>query len=468
MNDDTNQPGSFDPSQPVRIPPYNDEQAQTQPDRPAYETAPAAHPAAPFAASAGDTAPTPPTPPTPPAEPMAPTPVAQATAPAPPSPARSGSRHSTGAVIAAGLVGGLIGALIVAATAGALYLSFFGAARATTTTGKTITGNPITIAAKSLVEPAVAVARKVLPSVVNVTIYQSNGFSGTSQAVGNGSGVVYKAGGYIVTNNHVVANADRITVKVGMEELPAKVIGTDPKTDLAVIKVEKDLPLITVGDSSQLEVGQTVIAVGSPFGLDKTVTSGIVSALGRSEIGDSSAANAPVAAYTNLIQTDAAINPGNSGGALVDTEGKLVGINTMIATGGQSAQNAGVGFAIPSATVVSVADQIISTGKVSHPFLGVSSTTLTPDLAATLGKGAPANGAVAVSVIAGSPAAKAGIQANDVVVKIGDTAVTSADGLVLAIRSQKVGASVPIQVWRNGKTITVDTVIGTDLANTTQ
>jgi S1-C subfamily serine protease len=440
MTDGINTPEPFDRTEPVRIPAYGDELAATQP---AWQATP------------------------PPAE----EPVSPA-APEPPAShghtpkSRDGSRHSTGAVIAAGLVGGLIGAVIVAGTGTALYLSFLAGPRVTSTAGKVVANNPITIAAKSLVEPAVAVARKVLPSVVNVTIYQNGGFTGASQAVGNGSGVVYKAGGYIVTNNHVVENADRITVKVGMQELEAKVIGTDPKTDLAVIKVDKDLPLITVGDSGNLEVGQTVIAVGSPFGLDKTVTSGIVSALGRSELGDQTAGNTPVAAYTNLIQTDAAINPGNSGGALVDTEGKLVGINTMIATGGQAAQSAGVGFAIPSATVVSVADQIIATGKVSHPYLGISSVTLTPDLASTLGKGAPTNGAVAVSVIAGSPADSAGIKANDVIVKIGDTDIKSADGLVLAIRSQKVGDAVPIVVWRNGKTVTVNATIGTDLATT--
>ena len=437
MSDETNQSAPFESTEPVRIPPYGDEPTAPQPPVSASPPVP----------------PTPPTPPTPPAGPVAEKPA--------------GTRHSTGAVIAAGLVGGLIGAVIVAGTAGAFYLSMFGALRpATSTGGKSLASNPITIASKSLVEPAVAVARKVLPSVVNVTIYQTSGFTGNSQAVGNGSGVVYKAGGYIVTNNHVVENADRITVKVGMKELDAKVIGTDPKTDLAVIKVNEDLPLITVGDSSKLQVGQTVIAVGSPFGLDKTVTSGIVSALGRSELGDQSSGSAPVAAYTNLIQTDAAINPGNSGGALVDTEGQLVGINTMIVTGNQASQNAGVGFAIPSATVVSVADQIISTGKVSHPFLGVSSVTLTPDIVATLGKGAPTSGAVAVSVIAGSPAGKAGIQANDVITQIGDAPIASADALVLAIRGQKVGAVVPVKIWRGGQVVTVNATIGTDLATT--
>ena len=430
MSDETHQPAPFDQTQPVRIPPYGDEQAEAQP-------------------AFGESAPLPPAPPIPPAAPEESR-----------SAARAGTRHSTGAVIVAGLVGGLIGALVVAGTAAALYLSAFGIAR---DSSRPVAANPVTIAAKAIVEPAVAVARKVLPSVVNVTIYQRGGFSGASRAFGNGSGVVYRAGGYIVTNHHVVVDADRITVRVGMQELEATVIGTDPKTDLAVIKVEKDLPLITVGDSTALQVGETVIAVGSPFGLDKTVTSGIVSALGRSELGDQTSANAPVAAYTNLIQTDAAINPGNSGGALVDTQGRLVGINTMIVTG-RAEQSAGVGFAIPSATVVSVADQIIASGKVSHPFLGVSSVTLTPDLAATLGKGAPTTGAVAVSVIAGSPAAMAGMKANDVIVKIGDEKIDSADALVLAIRSQKVGATLPIEVWRDGKTVTVSATIGTDLA----
>jgi putative serine protease PepD len=451
-------PPAYDQPQTVRIPGY-ERTAETP-------AAVAGQPGTTMDPAAAPVLPGEPLPPAPPAEqPYAPEPVQAEPA------SRTG--HSTGAVVGAGIVGGLFGALVVAGLFFALIVSGIGIPRSVRVTpgaAATTASAAVKISPSSLVEPAVAVARQVLPSVVNVTVYQAGHFGGDSQAAGNGSGVAYKAapdgGTYVITNNHVVEGAEKITVKVGAKELPATVVGADPKTDIAVIKVAQDLAPIDVGDSSKLEVGQTVVAVGSPFGLDKTVTVGIVSALGRSELGDSTqgqgqGASPEITAYTNLIQTDAAINPGNSGGALVDQQGRLVGINTLIAAPA-AAQSAGIGFAIPQATVTSVADQIIKGGKVEHPFLGVRSGSLTPDTVAQMGQGAPKSGAMVVDVVAGSPAAKAGLARNDVITSIAGAPVTSAETLILAIRGQEVGKSVSVEYWRGGKTETKQVTIGSD------
>ncbi len=388
--------------------------------------------------------------------------AAPASAPAP--------RRSLGAMIAAGAIGGILGALLVGGVVTALFTSGIGIPRTVVVPSPAATPTSVKINPSVIAEPAVAVARKVLPSVVNVSIYQTSQLGGGQQLVGNGSGVVYRSGGYIITNNHVVDQAEKITVRVGAKELPATVVGADPKTDIAVIKVGEDLPAIEVGDSSKLEVGQTVVAVGSPFGLDKTVTIGIVSALGRSELGDAGqsqgqGASPGITAYTNLIQTDAAINPGNSGGALVDTQGRLIGINTLIAAPAAQ-QSAGIGFAIPESTAVSVADQIVKTGKVAHPFLGVRSGTLSPDMVTQMGAGAPSQGAVVVDVIAGSPAAQVGLKADDVITSLAGKPVASSDDLILVIRAQKVGDRVPIEYWRAGKTQKTTITVGSDQTST--
>ena len=214
---------------------------------------------------------------------------------------------------------------------------------------------------------ATAVAKKVVPSVVSVTIQQPvTDFSGNQsyRKVGTGSGVIIRADGYILTNNHVVEGAERVIVTVGLEDKVATVVGTDPSTDLAVLKIEgSGYPAVEAGSSKALQVGQFVMAVGSPFGLEKTVTSGIVSALQRSEQAQGQTAN-DITTYTNLIQTDAAINPGNSGGALVDGQGKLVGINSLIQSpsgGVGAAQSAGIGFAIPVDFAIDIANQLIET-----------------------------------------------------------------------------------------------------------
>jgi serine protease Do len=267
---------------------------------------------------------------------------------------------------------------------------------------------------------------------------------------GLGSGVIVSADGYILTNNHVVQGAD--TIKVSLNdgrELTAKVVGTDPQTDLAVVKVDaKDLPAITFADSERVEVGDRVLAVGNPFGVGQTVTSGMVSGLGRATMGLD---------YEDFIQTDAAINPGNSGGALVDAEGRLIGVNTAILS--RSGGSQGIGFAIPANLARNVMEQLASGGKVVRGYLGVSIQDVTPALAAEF-KLKAHEGALVGEVVPGGPAAKAGLQDGDVIKELGGKAVTDARHLKLTVANFAPGASVPAVVLRDGQTIKVDLKVG--------
>jgi putative serine protease PepD len=366
-------------------------------------------------------------------------------------------RRRRGGALVGGLVGGLIGAGLVAA---AVYL-FPPTARVTTP--RAIQPGAITIATDGSAQPVEAVAAKVTPSVVNVAIVQTgvNPYTGArvTQAVGNGSGVVIRADGYILTNNHVVENADSIVVRIGTEDLEATVVGTDPSTDLAVIKVAKTgLRPADIGSSTSLRVGEAVVAVGSPFGLDKTVTSGIVSALHRTNLGSDGGS---IARYTNLIQTDAAINPGNSGGALCDLAGRVVGINTLIQTGGAQ-QSAGIGFAIPIDFAKGVADQLIATGRAEHPFLGVSMATVDADVATQMGLPAGTVGALIQEVVAGSPAEKAGLRAEDVMVSMGGEVVASVEDAFAAIRGGAIGKPIEVVVLRAGARTSISVTPGSD------
>jgi putative serine protease PepD len=379
-----------------------------------------------------------------------PTPYAQLPTPTP------APRRRVGGLLG-GLIGGLIGAGLVA---GAVY--------AFPPTTKLITptqseSGTITIATDGTAQPIEAVAAKVTPSVVNVAIAQTgvNPYTGAhvTQTVGNGSGVVIRADGYILTNNHVVQNADSIVVRIGTEDLVATVVGTDPSTDLAVIKVAKTgLRPAEIGTSTTLKVGETVVAVGSPFGLDKTVTSGIISALHRTNLASDGGS---IARYTNLIQTDASINPGNSGGALCDLRGRVVGINTLIQTGGAQ-QSAGIGFAIPIDFAKGVADQLIATGRAEHPFLGVSMATVDADVASQMGLPSGTVGSLIQEIIAGSPAEKAGLKVGDVIVEMGGEAVTSVEDAFAAIRSGAIGKPIDVTVLRAGSRTTVTVTLGSD------
>jgi len=312
---------------------------------------------------------------------------------------------------------------------------------------------PITTAAA----PAwVEIARAVKPAVVNVSVRGvrkdgaesddlSREFGGRAprrMLRGLGSGFVINANGYVVTNNHVVDGASDIRVKFGDgRELTGKVVGRDAKTDLALLKVEATgLPVIPLGDSAHLEVGEPVMAIGNPFGLEQTVTTGIVSATGRA-IG--------AGPYDDFIQTDASINPGNSGGPLINARGEVVGVNTAIASG--SGGSVGIGFAIPTNLVKPVVTQLASGNHVVvRGWLGVSIQALTPDLAKSFGT-TEATGALVSSVADGSPAQRAGLKQGDVITRYDGRPLARWSDLPRAVAETPVGREVPLDVLRDGK-----------------
>ena len=264
-----------------------------------------------------------------------------------------------------------------------------------------------------------------------------------------GSGVIVSPDGYILTANHVVAEADEVKVSIAdnKKEYTAKVIGKDQATDIAVLKIQAaNLPAVTLADSDQLEVGDVVLALGNPFGVGQTVTMGIVSALGRSGLGFNG--------YENFIQTDAAINPGNSGGALVDVEGRLVGINTAIIS--RSGGNQGIGFAVPINMARNVLERLVSGGKVTRGYLGIIPQDIDADLAKQFNL-ADQNGALIGDVMADTPAAKAGLKSGDVITAVNGQTVTDAHGLQLTVSQISPGTTIPVKIIRNGfgKTVNV-------------
>jgi serine protease Do len=266
---------------------------------------------------------------------------------------------------------------------------------------------------------------------------------------GTGSGVIMSADGYILTNNHVVAGANAVTVTLADEqEYAASVIGGDPKTDLAVVKIaaKHTLPVATLGDSETLKVGDWVLAIGNPFGLDHTVTAGIVSAKGR-VIG--------AGPYDDFIQTDASINPGNSGGPLINMQGDIVGINTAIVPYGQ-----GIGFAIPINTAKPLIPQLVAKGAVTRGYLGVNLQTLTPELAKVL-KVQDRKGALVSAVMAGSPAEKAGVQRRDVIVAFNNQKVENARDLAALVATTPVSKRVTVTVLRDGSLQTLPVTVST-------
>ncbi len=258
-----------------------------------------------------------------------------------------------------------------------------------------------------------------------------------------GSGVIIDKAGFILTNNHVVKDADEIKIRLSDgREFKGKVIGTDQKTDIAVIKINSDhLPVLKIGDSDRLKVGERVFAVGNPFGLNQTVTSGIVSATGRDNMG--------IADYENFIQTDAPINPGNSGGALVNIRGELIGINTAIFSTSGGYQ--GIGFAIPSNMVKNVMESLIKNGKVVRGWLGVSVQPLTPEIAKQFGI-KEQGGALVGDVVEGSPAEKSGLRRGDVIITYDGKAVNDPAQLKNMTASTPVGKEVLLHIVRDGKT----------------
>ncbi len=266
---------------------------------------------------------------------------------------------------------------------------------------------------------------------------------------GAGSGVVIDEKGYILTNNHVVGGVDEIKVQFADgKEMTGKIVGTDPRSDLAVISVDtknykvKAAPL---GDSEKLLVGEWVMAIGNPFGLDHTVTVGVISAKGRSGIADRR-----VSYYQDFLQTDASINPGNSGGPLVNLNGEIVGINTAILGPGG---NIGIGFAVPSDMARPVAKELISTGKVRRPYLGISMQEFPPEMAKAMG--GPEKGALVQGLTSGAPADKAGVRRGDIIVKVDTKVVQSSRDVQRQVLTHHVGDNVALELWRDGKTLTL-------------
>jgi len=349
------------------------------------------------------------------------------------------------------------------------------------------TGRPAAPLAKVAVPPAVApagssagrlvsfsdAARRAMPAVVN--IYTSKeikaqrapfmddpvfryffGGEGEGQAQKSnnlGSGVIVSEQGYILTNAHVVEAADEIEVALAdNRRAKAKVIGTDPETDLAVIKIDlPKLPAITFGQSDQAQVGDLVLAIGNPFGVGQTVTSGIISALGRTGLH--------INTFENFIQTDAAINPGNSGGALVDISGNLLGINTAIYSRTPGGASLGIGFAIPAATAKQVLDQLVQTGAVTRGWIGVAVQDLTGELAESL-KLSDARGTLITEVFNGTPADQAGMKSGDVLVAVDGKPVTDAAGMLTLISAITPGSSAALKVIRAQKDLELKVTVG--------
>ncbi len=307
-----------------------------------------------------------------------------------------------------------------------------------------------------------AAAKKASPSVVSINIVKASqrnpnandpwfrfffGDQQSPQQAGLGSGVIVSPDGYVLTNNHVVDGADEIEVILNdSRRTQAKVVGTDPDTDLAILKIELDkLPAVTLGNSDALMVGDSVLAIGNPFGVGQTVTSGIVSALGRNQLG--------INTFENFIQTDAAINPGNSGGALVDSQGNLMGINTAIYS--RSGGSLGIGFAIPVSTARLVLEGIVRDGQVTRGWIGVEPSELSPELAETFGVKAD-RGVIITGVLQDGPAAAAGIRPGDVITSVAGKDIGNVAELLSNVAALKPGTATSFALLRGGSKMEIE------------
>ncbi len=373
-----------------------------------------------------------------------------------PQPVAAGHGRSgtVAAILLAGLLGGAAGGVIGAHTTRADDI------RTGLVQGAPVTDLITAAPAPAPVErtaPISTIAARALPSVVTINV-----ISGVSAATG--SGVIIRSDGYILTNNHVVAGGvagGRVSVTLYKElrQISAEIIGCDPKTDLAVIRIRTPdlLPAATLGRSGSLMVGAPLVAIGAPLGLSGTVTTGIVSALDRNPTvpGESGGESVLIGA----IQTDAAINPGNSGGPLLDGRGQVVGINTAIAAvpgsgaGRGASGSIGVGFAIPIDYASSVAEEIIRTGRATHPYLGVSAGTVTPDEAQASGT---SPGALVRGVDAGGPGDQAGLRPGDIIIKVDDVVVGNTNDLIAATRVHKIGDRVTVTFQRDRRSQSVE------------
>ena len=303
-------------------------------------------------------------------------------------------------------------------------------------------GGSGTVAAGSF-SPA---AKRASPAVVSI-----NTSKAARRNPNSNSCVIVSPSGYILTNNHVVEGADEIEVILNdSRRTKAKVIGTDPDTDLAILKIELDkLPVIVLGNSDALAVGDHVLAIGNPFGVGQTVTGGIVSALGRNQLG--------INTFENFIQTDAAINPGNSGGALVDVNGHLMGINTAIYS--RSGGSMGIGFAVPVSTAKMVLDSIVRDGQVSRGWIGVEPNDLSPELAETFGVKA-ASGVIITGVLQNGPAAQAGIRPGDVITAVAGKTLASVSELLSHVAALKPGVPARFSLLRREEKVEIDVTPG--------
>jgi len=313
-----------------------------------------------------------------------------------------------------------------------------------------------------------AAARAAMPAVVSVTAQKAprrnphaddpvfrfffgDRAQGNQPQVGLGSGVIVSTEGYLLTNNHVIDGADDIEVQLADgREARARVVGTDPETDIAVLKIDlAPLPVVALGDAAKLQVGDTVLAIGNPFGVGQTVTAGIVSALGRDRLG--------LSVFENFIQTDAAINPGNSGGALVDGRGALVGINTAIYS--QSGGSMGIGFAVPVDLAREVMNSLVKDGRVTRGWIGVETRDLSPEIVESLALGVK-QGVLITGVLQDGPASKAGVRPGDVVTRIGDRAIANKAQLLKTVAGLRPESSATVTLQRGQKSLDLPVTVG--------
>ncbi len=372
-----------------------------------------------------------------------------------PTASREPAAKRPGEPLRTALIGALAGAVVAAAVA-------FPVARMTAHSTPAIerrieAAPPAVSAAKGTgATSVVAIAQRARPWVVNIDVTgaQTTVF-GSVPVAGTGSGVIIRSDGYIVTNAHVVEDARDIQVTLADgDKIAARVIGSDPDTDVAVVKVNRTgLPAAVLGSVENLTVGELAVAIGSPLGLSQTVTAGIVSALGRSV----DRTNQPP--LVDMVQTDAPITQGNSGGALIDATGAVVGINAAIAASPEVGAE-GIAFAIPIDIAHAVASELIAHGRATHPWLGVSGRSIEDSQQFGVSEGA-----FIIDVTPGGPAAKAGMQKNDVVVEFDGKKIKSMDELVVAIREHKVGDKVTLKLVRNRRNTTVTAVVGDKPAN---
>ena len=400
-------------------------------------------------------------------------------APGAPAAAAAPAKGGAGKTFLFGFLGALV-ACVICLGGFAAWGAFNGSGGATTTLGAT--DSSVIDAVEEGQTLAEAVAAKALPSVVAVYNYQEQaasglyGYGGSStssgdslQAAGMGSGVVISEDGYILTNYHVVEGASVVRVTVDGTERDAKYIGGDKSSDVAVVRVNDTEGLVPVdlGNSDDLHIGEWVMTIGAPLGLEQSVATGVVSATNRSTIMNSNeesgsfygSTSPDYTYYPNMIQTDAVINPGNSGGALVDADGKLIGINTMISS--YSGDYAGVGFAIPVNYAMGIASDIIAGKTPTHAMLGVSITTVNAQTAQRFGLKAT-SGAYINAITAGTGAADSDLQVGDIITAIDGTAVASATDVTLEVRAHNVGQTVTVTVDRNGATQEIPVVLSSD------